>query len=71
MWEDLWKNYPDLFEKALQLDNVAVAKTTGNKLRLLPSGTPIQVLKERFESKGGDLFPDYDFEELTPCMCLT
>jgi len=62
-WEDLWKNYPELFQRAIDLEKNSNGLTILNK--------PLTVLRERFESKGGDLFPDYDYEELTPCMCIT
>ena len=68
---ELWEKYQDLFDILVHLDDSAYAITTGNKLRLLPSGIPVKIIRERFEAKGGELFPDYDYEELTPCMCIT
>ena len=61
-WEDLWKNHRELFERAKALE--ANSKFTIRE-------KPLSALQERFEAKGGDLFPDYDYEELTPCMCIT
>jgi len=63
-WEDLWKNYPDLFQRAIDLEN-------NSSLLIRSDGRSLEVLRERFESKGAELFPDYDYEELTPCMCIT
>jgi hypothetical protein len=63
-WEELYKNYPDLYERASNLE-----KNTYTLLR--NDGKSLEILRERFEAKGGDLFPDFDYEELTPCMCIT
>ena len=63
-WEELWEKYPDLYYRAIKLEKEA------NKT-IRPDGRSLEILRERFESKGGDLFPDHDYKELTPCMCIT
>lgn len=67
-WEDLYRNYPDYYAKALYIESVALSKNPKMTLR---NDVSLTILRERFESKGGELFPDYDYEELTPCMCIT
>ena len=69
-WQDTYIKYPDLIEKTIIMEENVRAKD-GHKVTLRPDGVSIRQLRERFESKGGDLFPDYDYEELTPCMCIT
>jgi hypothetical protein len=63
-WEDLYEKHPELFEKAIQLE-------INSERFTIRSDVSLTILRERFEAKGGDLFPDYDYEELTPCMCIT
>lgn len=61
-WEHTWKIYPDLFQRAMNLEANS---------HLTIRDRPLSVLRDRFIGKGGELFPDYDYEELTPCMCIT
>jgi hypothetical protein len=63
-WENTWKFYPELFNRSLIMEENSKSTFRNDK-------NSLSVLRERFESKGGDLFPDYDYEELTPCMCIT
>jgi hypothetical protein len=61
-WEDTYKNNPDLFQRAIDLEH---------NTHLTIRDKPLEYLRDRFNGRGGDLFPDYDYEELTPCMCIT
>jgi hypothetical protein len=63
-WEELYKNHPNLFTTAQRMEN-----NTGRFT--IRFDVSLGILRERFESKGADLFPDYDYEELTPCVCIT
>ena len=69
-WQDLYNKYPELIEKTIYLEENARAKD-GHRITLRPDNISIRQIRERFEAKGGELFPDYDYEELTPCMCIT
>lgn len=68
-WENLWREYPELWQRAIKLEDNA--RERYENVTIMPSGMTLRNLEAVFESKGGDLFPDYDFEELTPCMCIT
>jgi hypothetical protein len=46
------------------------ARKAGKILTLRPTGPTLEIMRERFESKGGNLFPNHDFEEITPCQCI-
>jgi len=61
-WEELYRKHPDLYTRAVKLE-----ENTNRTIR--PDGIPLQILKNRFDGKSGDLFNDCDFEELTPCLC--
>lgn len=62
-WENLYRRHPDLFLRAMKLEENSQNRT------IRPDRIKLSQLKDRFEAKGGNLFPDYDYEELTPCMC--
>ncbi|MBT9175624.1 MAG: hypothetical protein DDT22_01308 [candidate division WS2 bacterium] len=64
-WERLYQKYPDLYERAMKIEENNKQFQKGVCLR--PAGVSLRVLKERFQT--GNLF-DYDFEELTPCECV-
>lgn len=64
-WENLYRNYPDLFNRAEQIEITASKHSKRGKfIALSPSGRPLSNIRNQT-----DLFPDWDFEELEPCMC--
>jgi len=66
-WERLYNEYPDLFNRAEFLEINATNKK-GIKTTLLPSGVSLNDLRYGYANQI-DAFPDWDFEELEPCMC--
>ena len=66
-WKNLYFNYPELFKRAIVLEEIATSK---NNIitTLLPSGIRLRYLKETFQNQT-DIFPDWNFEELEPCIC--
>lgn len=62
-WEQLYRKHPDLFARAMRIEENANRTIRIDKI-------PLSKLKERFENKGLELFVDYDYDELTPCVCL-
>ena len=69
-WYELWEKYPELIQKTIIMEENVRAKDK-HLVTLRPDNVSIRQIRERFEAKGGNLFPDYDYEELTPCMCIT
>ena len=61
-WEELYRKHPNLYARAVKLEENA-------DRTIRPDGISLQILKNRFDGKSGDLFPDCDFKELTPCLC--
>lgn len=72
-WERLYKNHPSLYKNAEWMETNARLSPKAKKrdLTLRPSGPSLLALRERFNGKGGELFPDCNFEELMPCACMT
>jgi len=66
-WKRLWEEYPDLFKKSKKMEIRATNKN-GIKTTLLPSGVSLEDLEYGYVNQI-DAFPDWDFEELEPCMC--
>lgn len=66
-WEELYRKYPELWERAENLEKNASHE---RQKTLRADRIPLRYLRDRFDGKGGDLFPDFDFEELTPCACM-
>lgn len=66
-WERLWEKNHDLFEKACKLEENA--GKDGKRHTFNSTDISLRQIEERFKSKGENLFPDWDFEELEPCMC--
>ena len=60
-WERLHKEYPELYNRAEKMENQS--QTT-----IIPAGKSLSILRDSFENQT-DMFPDWDFEELEPCMC--
>lgn len=69
-WEELYRKYPELFWKARGLEENLIKKRPEEADVFWPGSGGLHILAERFDAKGGDLFPDFDFEELTPCACM-
>jgi len=62
-WEELYRKNSELYKRAMALEN--------NSHLTIRSDYSLTILKERFEAQGWKRLIDYDYEELTPCMCIT
>ncbi len=63
-WQALWRNYPELFNRAEQIEiNATKNSKISKKICLSPSGKPLSNIKNQLD------FPDWDLEELEPCIC--